>query len=112
MTRIVVCHVLVLALAGCGGAGSPPDREPEYAGVLDARDREGRFLVRAEGDGCGIWLTPEERADVYRRNAAGELAEIGWDELRRGDDVEVWISGGIAESCPAQAAAEAAVVRG
>ena len=112
MTRIALA-VLVLVLAGCGGdeAAAPPERAPEYTGILEETDGEGRPLVRAEGDACGIWTAREEGARAYRATGDG-FEEIGWDELSAGDTVELWIPGPIAESCPMQGAAEAAVVTG
>ena len=116
MTRIaLVVALLVFALAGCGGAdepAGPPERPAEYEGILEESDGEGRLLVRAEGDACGIWTSPEEGARVYRTTGDGGVEEIAWADLRTGESVELWIPGPIAESCPMQGAAEAAVVTG
>ena len=110
MTRIaLVVALLVLALAGCGGANEPagpPERPAEYEGILEESDGEGRLLVRAEGDACGIWTSPEEGARVFDSTGA----EIGWAELEPGARVALWIPGPIAESCPMQGAAEAVAV--
>ena len=112
MTRIALV-VALLVVAGCGGAdeaAGPPDRPAEYAGVLEETDGEGRLLVRAEEDACGIWTAPEEGARVYRTTGDGRVEEIGWADLRTGESVELWIPGPIAESCPMQGAAEAVAV--
>jgi hypothetical protein len=109
MTRLLAVPLALLALAGCGGgdAAAPPDRPPEYAGELEETDGEGRLLVRAKGDACGIWTAPEEGARVFRTTGEGGYEEIGWGDLRTGEPVELWIPGPIAESCPMQGAAEA-----
>jgi hypothetical protein len=112
MTRLIALPLALLALAGCGGsdAAAPPDRPPEYEGVLEETDGEGRLLVRAEKDACGIWTSAEEGAGVYRASGDGGYEELAWGDLRVGDTVELWIPGPIAESCPMQGAAEAVSV--
>ena len=114
MTRFLALPLALLTLAGCGGsdAAAPPERPPEYTGVLEESDGEGRLLVRAEGDACGIWTAPEDDARVYGATADGAYEEIGWDDLRTGSSVDLWIPGPIAESCPMQGAAEAVAVTG
>lgn len=111
-TRLLAAAVLALALAGCGGAGgtAPPERPPEYVGILEERDEGRGILVRDEGDACGIWTTPEEGARAFRALGGGEYEEIAWDELPSGATIELWIPGPVAESCPMQGAAEAAAV--
>ncbi len=113
MARLLALPLLLAALAGCGGsdAAGPPDRAPEYTGMLVESDGEGRLLGRADGDACGIWTAREEGARAYRATGGG-FEEIGWDELAVGDTVELWVPGPIAESCPMQGAAEAAAVTG
>jgi hypothetical protein len=113
VTRSIALLLALVALAGCGGGddvGAPPDRAAEYAGLLEETDGEGRLLVRAGGDACGIWTSREDGARAFRRTGGG-FEEISWDAMAPGDQVELWIPGPIAESCPMQGAAEAAVVR-
>jgi len=112
MTRFLALPLALLALAACGenDAAAPPERPPEYAGVIEETDGEGRLLVRAEKDACGIWTALEDDARVYRPTGADGYEEIGWGELRTGESVDLWIPGPIAESCPMQGAAEAVAV--
>ncbi len=107
-----VLVAVILALAGCGGDAplEPPNAEPPaYSGqIVDVA--EGRILVRAENDACGIWLAPADGANVLRASGDG-YARAAWDELEPGSEADVWIFGPIAESCPMQADANALVVR-
>jgi hypothetical protein len=98
-------------LTGCGGetALAPPDYEPGYSGTVEDVSGGGTVLVKAEGDTCGIWVTPTDRVQVLRRTGA-TYEEAEWADLQAGRSVELWIPGPIAESCPLQGEAEAAVL--
>jgi len=100
-----------LLMAGCGSDGSdtaaPPDREPEYTGSVIAVS-DGRALVRAKGDACGIWVAPTEDLKMFRAGI-DSTEPTDWSGFVKGQKVYLWIPGPIAESCPMQGAAEAVV---
>jgi hypothetical protein len=104
--------LLVLAFAACGAEDELAlgPSAPAYSGTLE-ESADGRVLVRGAGDACGIWLAPADDATVLLADGDG-YAEASWDDLARGQTVDVWISGPIAESCPMQADADAVLIRG
>jgi hypothetical protein len=101
----------VMVLAGCGSGDTvadPPTRDAEYTGVvIDVSD--GRVLVRADGDACGIWVAPSEDVEVFY-GTIDSYDPAGWSDLAEGQTVDLWIPGPIAESCPMQGAAGAVVI--
>jgi hypothetical protein len=113
--RIAAALCLVALGAGCGGysgadtGAAPPSGPPGYAGTVEDVSAGGTVLVKAEGDACGIWVSPAEEVHVFRRSGSS-FEEAAWADLVPGSQVELWIPGPIAESCPMQGEAEAAVV--
>jgi hypothetical protein len=98
-------------LAGCGGGDdplAPPGGAAAYSGAV-VEVAEGRVLVRAGDDACGIWLAPADDVVVLRESGDG-YEPAAWDDLEPGQSADVWISGPIAESCPMQAAADAVAI--
>ncbi len=67
------------------------------------------MLVRADGDPCGIWTSQADAVQVFKKTGYG-YAAASWDDLEPGMNVDLWIPGPIAESCPMQGAAEAVVI--
>jgi hypothetical protein len=117
MRPVPLLLATVLLLAGCasgdytGTASSvpkPPTREAEYTGVVIDLS-EGRVLVRAEGDACGIWVAPSKDVAVFEATIDSH-DPVAWSNLAEGQTVHLWIPGPIAESCPMQGAAAAVVI--
>ncbi len=101
----------LLLVAGCGGGGeplAPPAGKADYSGTV-IQVADGSVLVRADGDACGIWVSQADSVDV-RTASGGTYAAASWDDLFPGVTVDLWIPGGIAESCPMQGAAETVVI--
>ena len=106
MTTFSALAFAVLALVGCGGEGGDPlglpsRDEADFVGEVRDRDEGGRILVVPAGDACGVWL------DVEEANVVDVDVQIEPESIERGWRARVWIDGPVAESCPAQAAAEA-----
>jgi hypothetical protein len=103
--------VLLFLAAGCGGPGNqlaPPDGDADYSGAV-VQVADGSVLVRADGDTCGIWVSQAESVEVL--GAVGEsFIGMSWGDIQPGATVDLWVPGGIAESCPMQGAAEAVLI--
>jgi Protein of unknown function (DUF3221) len=112
MKAFAVILATLLLAAGCGeGDGAParPDGEPTYSGaVIETGD--GVVLVRSDGDACGIWVKGADSVRVLRMSAGGTYSPASWDDLEPAQNVDLWIPGPIAESCPMQGTAEAVVI--
>ncbi|MBZ2197404.1 hypothetical protein [Occultella gossypii] len=92
----VAALTLALTAAACSGPGGPPDRDPDVTGTVGS---EGTTLVLAAPSDPYYEGMDLLRGDpgVLRGDQPIEAAE-----LVDGEDVEVWIEGGCAESFPVQ----------
>ncbi len=106
---VLAASVLVAALllAGCVAEPAPPDTRPGASGeVIEREDAAIPFLVVGDGEASEYdqaWVTVDEETDVF--DAEGETV-IG-EAIVVGARVEVWFTGGVAESYPVQGTASA-----
>jgi len=116
--RVILPLVVALAAVSCDPATGPelPDRDATIQGPIVARDLDTSFrdpgqptlhVKEGDDDPCGIIFTVEESTVVVRRNAIGERIDARVRDLTVGTRVRVWSDGAVADSCPAQARAEA-----
>lgn len=122
--RLVALAVAVFASPGCNGTFDLPDREPAIEGrivsVGEASPAPGGSGIRLTihvkeeptgGDPCGIIFRVDDGTTLALRSPGQPPVPASIDQLTIGARVHVWADGGIAESCPAQAATEAIEVR-
>ena len=123
MTRrhtAILAAALAFAGPACSNAFDLPDRDPAIEGQIvsvgEAALAPGRSAIRltmhvkeipTEGDPCGIIFRVTDATTIGFRPVGGPPRPASIDELQVGVYVTAWADGGIAESCPAQAATEA-----
>lgn len=112
--------MLVLALTGCDavkGVLPPkvPDRVPDITGVITSIEKGasgdvvGGMLVEDPGGANKAFVAVIGSTAVLVRSG-GDTGQAAFGELRKGDRVQVWFTGPVAESYPVQATAEAVLV--
>lgn len=105
-------------LAACAGMFSLPDEEPTIAGeivaVTGTQPGSASPVVTVhikttpvDMDACGIIFRVTADTDIGITASDGTLREGEVADLRIGSLARAWASGGVAESCPAQATAAA-----
>jgi len=105
--RLAGFGALTLLLSACGGPG-PPEGAPEHSGVIEGFE-QGRVLVSSSQYGCPDSVGHDAETRVLL-GSGPPYAEIGWDDLRIGHDVNVWFDGEVTASCPALGHARVVVV--
>ncbi|PKQ38276.1 MAG: hypothetical protein CVT59_03365 [Actinobacteria bacterium HGW-Actinobacteria-1] len=106
-----------LLLTACFLMPSPPDTEPSIRGTITSITLDasglGTLLVEAPA-GEGLAYDKASVAIVDKTQVLLKGAD-GWgrfsaSDLKKGDTVEVWFTGAVAESYPVQATADTLVV--
>ncbi|HEX8360679.1 MAG TPA: hypothetical protein VF613_11240 [Longimicrobium sp.] len=118
MDRRARLFVALAVLAGCARTSLPdaPSGEPYVRGPVESFTHHAtasRLLVRpgpGSPDACGIAATVDARTRYLQRGPSGEPRAIPRSSVGVGDTVEVYVTGAIAESCPAQAYAAVVVL--
>ncbi|TDB37966.1 MAG: DUF3221 domain-containing protein [Actinobacteria bacterium] len=122
MRRRIITVVAVVSAAllvsACFLMPSPPDTEPSIRGTitsitLDASGLGSVLVEAAPGEGLAYDKASVAIVDKTRVLLKGT---DGWgrfsaSDLKKGDTVEVWFTGAVAESYPVQATADTLVVR-
>jgi hypothetical protein len=86
-----------------GVDASLPDRDPDATGVVGAGVGDSQptgFLAQSSDsyyDGMGLWRSDSEPVVV---GADGDVLSV--TDLNTGDEIDVWVAGGCAESFPVQ----------
>lgn len=116
MTRaLTVAVALCIApLAACMAISAPeqPDREPYVRGPILAITHHATASRLRVGGGagsrepCGIVATLDAETRHLTRTPSGALRPGSLADLGEGDTVEVYVTGPVAESCPAQGRAD------
>ncbi len=112
MRNAATPFVALLALA-CGSIAFP-DRPPTIQGDIVGVGSEVPFgaanriwVKETPADPCGIVFTVTGSTEIGEPRPDGSIEERSFGDLVVGLTVRVWASGPVAESCPAQAGAEA-----
>lgn len=94
----------LMFLWGC--APGMPSGEPDFAGVVVATSRGGgevRVVVDTSGDRIADYVvTVDGGTRLLRSEADGEVAKVPADSISEGARVQVWHTGTVALSDPAQ----------
>ena len=102
---VLVAALCGLALAsGCGGdsAPKPPESGPDYSGVVEEIDADGRVLIQKEGGECGVWFSETDDTEVLRRDGPS-FEPASWSDLAVGTEAVAWVSGDAVASVVSQA---------
>lgn len=120
MTRILTAAVAVCLtpLLACTAMSMPqaPDGEPYVRGPIRSITHHATAsgLLVDGGPGsrepCGISAAVDAETRYLRRSPQGVVRAVSLGDLSVGDTVEVYVSGGVAESCPVQGRASTVVL--
>lgn len=118
MKRALFAVPLLILTAACGGSGvsvTLPDDQPAIDGdiieigrsIPIAPDDPNTIWVKETPDApCGIVFVVDESTPIGQRRADGSASRRSFSDLAVSQRVRVWADA-VAESCPAQARAEA-----
>jgi hypothetical protein len=109
-----------VAIASCSAPGSiaEPPGEPFLRGTVESmmhRATASSLLVRPDSGpqgACGIRATVDVETLYFRRSEGRDLEPSDLAAVEVGDNVEVYVSGPIAESCPMQGYGSAIILIG
>lgn len=106
-----------LALAACSPAVKPIASEPEVVGIVsevravEHAETIGQLLVEAPGDKTSDKYVVAVRSDtLIFEQVEEDYRQLPFDTLRAGHKVQLWFTGPVRESYPAQATARQVVV--
>jgi hypothetical protein len=106
-----------LALAACSPAVRPIASEPDVVGIVseirgvEHAETIGQLLVEAPGDKTSDKYVVAVRSDtLIFEKVEGDYRRLAFETLRAGHQVQLWFSGAVRESYPAQATARQVVV--
>ena len=101
--------------SGC--SATTTDKEPDLIGWIDNVQQvqgksQGQLLVNSpDNKTSDKFIVTVTDKTVIRKQVSGEQQKVGFDSLNTGQKVEVWFSGPVMESYPAQVSADTIVIR-
>jgi len=117
-----MASVFLLPLNACGTVktdGPSQEDGPDIAGIITELNSsgsetvDGRILVELEqpnNTSDKFWVTIEKNTSIYKYDGK-QYTDAPFSSLTKGQNVEVWFVGPVAESYPAQVKAKQVVVR-
>jgi inhibitor of cysteine peptidase len=107
---ITILMGAVLISGGCSNAGT--DEEPDLIGWIDniqqpQGETPGRILINSPDNKTSdkFWVTVTDKTAIYK-----QTQNVGFDIFNIGQKVEIWFSGPVMESYPAQVSAGKIVI--
>ena len=101
--------LVLFELGSCASPTEIPNRAADADGFVMSVD--GRSVhIKATAEQCGIVFRIDDDTRILAKQADGTIARAGMADVNVGRRAQGWADGPIAESCPAQAQAEVAMV--
>ncbi len=108
---LALCLTMIFTVVGCTSSDKLPDRDPDVIGLIYEVDKEGqRILVVSDIENVDItydeWFKAGKYAAFFKIDKDTTIIDddkvMDFSSLKKGQKVELWHTGILAESYPMQ----------